>query len=408
MKRVLVSSDQRSARVFGVLFLISFATSIPALALLQPVLDDPVGYAANGGSENQIFFGVVLELLLIIANIGTASVVYPILKRENHILSLGYVTARIVECTFILAGILAVLSIVTLSQENAGVDEGAIAHTLAALKDWTFHPGARLVVGWGNGLILGYLMYRSGLVPLRRQVHQSAPWPEHRDPRWPCASSRRAAGRSRPASNLGPLLRNQGWDEGRGQGCLDDQGRPHAALSRSLLRGPGRVGWPSNPVTKLEREERPRVERREMRILASRSTSCQRKGSLLARPQATEDGCGEEAAVSAGGPRPRALARSPAHPRLHARPPGGEHHLDRGAGRTLQPDRDARHLLAPLRRRNMPSGCGAGWRRATARSSPAGKRMGNTMTIPLGSPRLPARRAKALRSLKSALGGTSG
>ena len=90
---------------------------------------------------------------------------YPILKRQNHILSLGYVTARIVECTFILVGILAVLSIVTLSQQDAGGDEGAIAYMLAALKDWTFILGPGWVVGWGNGLILGYLMYSSGLVP---------------------------------------------------------------------------------------------------------------------------------------------------------------------------------------------------------------------------------------------------
>jgi Domain of unknown function (DUF4386) len=162
-----VSPSRRISFTFGVLFLITFATSIPALLLFQPVLDDPVGYVANGGSDNQIFFGAFLELLLIIANIGTAVVVYPLLKRENHILALGYVTARIVECTFILVGILAVLSIVTLSQQDAGGDEGAIAYTLAALKDWTFILGPGWVVGWGNGLILGYLMYRSGLVPRR-------------------------------------------------------------------------------------------------------------------------------------------------------------------------------------------------------------------------------------------------
>jgi hypothetical protein len=160
-----VSPTRRISFAFGVLFLITFVTSIPALLLVQPVLDDPVGYVTNGGSDNRIFFGAFLELLLIIANIGTAVVVYPILKRQNHILSLGYVTARIVECTFILVGILAVLSIVTLSQQDAGGDEGAIAYTLAALKDWTFILGPGWVVGWGNGLILGYLMYRSELVP---------------------------------------------------------------------------------------------------------------------------------------------------------------------------------------------------------------------------------------------------
>jgi hypothetical protein len=157
--------SQRIARIFGLLYLITFVTSIPALLLYQPVLDDPVGYLTNGDSDNQILFGAFLELLLIIANIGTAVVVYPILKRQNHILSLGYVTARIVESAFILVGILAVLSIVTLSQQDAGGEEGAIAYSLAALKDWTFILGPGWVVGWGNGLILAYLMYASGLMP---------------------------------------------------------------------------------------------------------------------------------------------------------------------------------------------------------------------------------------------------
>jgi Domain of unknown function (DUF4386) len=157
--------SQTIARIFGALYLLTFVTSIGALLLFQPVLDDPAGYVANGGSDNRIFFGALLELLLIITNIGTAVVIYPIVRRQNHVLALGYVTARIVESTFILVGILAVLSIVTLSQQNAGGDEGTLAYTLAALKDWTFILGPGFIVGWGNGLILGYLMYTSGLVP---------------------------------------------------------------------------------------------------------------------------------------------------------------------------------------------------------------------------------------------------
>jgi Domain of unknown function (DUF4386) len=157
--------SQRLARIFGLLYLITFVASIPALILFQPVLDDPVGYVTAGGSDNRIFFGAFLELILILANIGTALVIYPIVKRQNHIVALGYVAARIVESTFILVGILAVLSIVTLSQQNAGGDEGAIAYTLAALKDWTFILGPGFIVGIGNGLMLAYLMYASGLMP---------------------------------------------------------------------------------------------------------------------------------------------------------------------------------------------------------------------------------------------------
>ncbi|HVD26459.1 MAG TPA: DUF4386 domain-containing protein [Gaiellaceae bacterium] len=147
------------------LYLITFITSIPALLLYQPVLDDPVGYIASAGQNNQIVFGAFLELLLIIANIGTAVVIFPVVKRQSEELALGYVTARLFECTFILVGIVAVLGIVTLQEEVASAAEGSVAYTLAAIKDWTFWLGPGWVVGWGNGLILGYLMYSSGLVP---------------------------------------------------------------------------------------------------------------------------------------------------------------------------------------------------------------------------------------------------
>ena len=147
------------------LYLVTFITSIPALVLYQPVLDHPIGYIAGAGQNNRILFGVLLELLLIIANIGTAVVIFPIVRRQSEELALGYVTARLFECAFILVGIVAVLGIVTLQKEVAGAAERSVAYTLAAIKDWTFLLGPGWVVGWGNGLILGYLMYTSGLVP---------------------------------------------------------------------------------------------------------------------------------------------------------------------------------------------------------------------------------------------------
>jgi uncharacterized protein DUF4386 len=165
MKGVFVSSDQKAARVFGVLFLITFITSIPALALFQPVLDDPAAYIAGGGKDNQIYLGALLEFLLILANVGTAVVVFPILRRQNEFLALGYVTARVIECVFLGAGIIFVLGVVSLRHDSPGAADLAVS--LAALKDWTFLFGPGFVVPFGNGLILGYLMYRSGLVPRR-------------------------------------------------------------------------------------------------------------------------------------------------------------------------------------------------------------------------------------------------
>ena len=155
--------DQRSARMFGVLFVITFLTSIAALALFQSVLDDPAGYIAGDGKDSQIYLGAFLELQLILSNVGTAVVLYPIVRRQNELLAIGYVAARIIECVFIAAGIIFVLGIVSLRQDSP--DAADLAVSLASLKDWTFLFGPGLVVPVGNGLILGYLMYTSGLVP---------------------------------------------------------------------------------------------------------------------------------------------------------------------------------------------------------------------------------------------------
>jgi hypothetical protein len=133
------------------------------------LLDDPRYIVGGGAADNGASLGALLELILIIANIGTAVVLYPVVKRVNEILALGFVTARVIESVFIGVGLLIVLSMVTLRQETAaGADAGsllAVGQSLVALQSWTFLLGPGFVVGVGNGLILGYLMYRSALVP---------------------------------------------------------------------------------------------------------------------------------------------------------------------------------------------------------------------------------------------------
>jgi hypothetical protein len=169
-RSVTPQESRRISLSTGVLFLITFIASIPALWLFQPVLDDPVGYVAGDGDSNRIFLGSLLELITIVANIGTAVVLFPLLKRQNETFALGFVASRLLECTFMAVGIISVLGIVTLQQDASSLDAaaaGSIAYTLAALKDWTFLLGPGFVVGIGNGLLLGYLMYRSELVPRR-------------------------------------------------------------------------------------------------------------------------------------------------------------------------------------------------------------------------------------------------
>jgi Domain of unknown function (DUF4386) len=160
-----VENTRRTAFIVGVLFLITFATAIPGRLLYGPVLDDP-DYVVSAGADTQIALGALLEFLLIIANVGTALWLFPILKRQHEALSLGYVSARLVENTFIAIGIINLLAILTLRQ--AGADAGSlvpVGESLVAMNDWTFLLGPGFVVGVGNGLILGYLMFRSGLVP---------------------------------------------------------------------------------------------------------------------------------------------------------------------------------------------------------------------------------------------------
>ncbi len=161
-------NPQTIARVTGVLFLISYITSIPQYIILYaPVLADP-NYIVGVGRDTLIIANF-LELLLIIATIGTAVVLFPLLRRQNEILALGYVTARIVECVFIAVGILSLLTVVALRQEAAGADPGSlvlVGSALVALHDpGSFLLGSGFFVGVGNGLILGYLMYTSRLIP---------------------------------------------------------------------------------------------------------------------------------------------------------------------------------------------------------------------------------------------------
>jgi hypothetical protein len=150
------------------LYLITFITAIPPFVYFYaPVLDDP-RYIVGAGADTRVSLGAFLEVILIIANIGTAVVLWPVLKRVNEILALGFVTARVMECVFIAVGILSLLTIVTLRQGAAGADAASlltVGKSLVALHDWTFLLGPGFMVGVGNGLILGYLMYTSALVP---------------------------------------------------------------------------------------------------------------------------------------------------------------------------------------------------------------------------------------------------
>jgi hypothetical protein len=164
-----MDSVRKSALVAGVLYLVTFITSIPALALYGPVLSD-THYILGAGADTRIFVGAFLEVLLAISGIGTAVALFPVVKRQNEGIALGYVAARIVESAIIAVGIVSVLAVVTMRQEFAGGGGDAATlviagKTLVAIHKWTFLLGPGYCAGIESGLMLGYLMYRSGLVP---------------------------------------------------------------------------------------------------------------------------------------------------------------------------------------------------------------------------------------------------
>jgi hypothetical protein len=162
---------QRLARLTGLLFLITYATSLPPFVLFYVPAHSDLAFVLGGGFDMGLSWGAFLELLLIAANIGSALTLYPVFRRRFEVLSLGFVAARIIESVFIAVGILAMMALNTL-RLNAGdagaADEASLlmaGQALLAVHDWTFNLGPGVVVGVGNGLILGYMMWRTRLLP---------------------------------------------------------------------------------------------------------------------------------------------------------------------------------------------------------------------------------------------------
>jgi hypothetical protein len=163
---------RKLAFIAGVFWVVTFVASIPALFLYAPVLDH-VHYVLGAGSDTRIEVGAFLEVILAIAGIGSAVTMFPIIKRQSESMALGFVASRMLESTIIVVGIISVLSVVTLRKGIGGASAADPAslvlagRSLVAIHKWTFLLGPGVCAGFGNGLLLGSLMYRSALVPRR-------------------------------------------------------------------------------------------------------------------------------------------------------------------------------------------------------------------------------------------------
>jgi hypothetical protein len=164
-------AERTRARIAGIFFLVTFI-SIAALPLYDSVLND-TRFIVGGGGDTRVQLGALAEIITLVAGIGTAVALYPVLRRQSEGLALGYVTVRVVESTIIAVGIVSLLAVMTLRQDlagAAGTDNASLilnGRSLVAVHDATFLLGPAFCAAIGNGLMLGYMMLRSGLVPRR-------------------------------------------------------------------------------------------------------------------------------------------------------------------------------------------------------------------------------------------------
>lgn len=164
---VPMDRERRTALVGGTFYLITFASSIPALFLIAPVLDDP-NYIIGSGADTRVLWGSLLDLVNALACIGSAVALFSVVKRQHEGFALGFVTTRIFEAAVIVIGVVSILTVVTLRQPGAAGAEATslvtAGQSLVAVRDWTFLLGPNVMASL-NAVLLGYLMYRSGLVP---------------------------------------------------------------------------------------------------------------------------------------------------------------------------------------------------------------------------------------------------
>jgi hypothetical protein len=162
-----MSSMRKTALVAGVLYLLTFISSIPAVFLQSPVLTDPNFIIGGAGADTQVRLGALFDIVNSLTAIGTAVALYAVIKRQNQGFAIGFVSSRLFEGTVLMIGVISMLSIVTLQQPGATGAQASLLvstqQTLVTVRNWTFVLGT--AVPALNAVLLGWIMYRSRLVP---------------------------------------------------------------------------------------------------------------------------------------------------------------------------------------------------------------------------------------------------
>ena len=158
--RTTLTPSRKISLAAGILYLLTFI-SVPQFILYAEVRNP--NYIAGPGPDVGVITGGILEIIVALAGIGTAVVLYPALKRQNEVLSMGFIGSRILEAATIFAGVVCLMTIVTLRKTGIGAEGLVTGRALIAMYDW-FHLGQGIMPAV-NDLLLGYLFYKSGLVP---------------------------------------------------------------------------------------------------------------------------------------------------------------------------------------------------------------------------------------------------
>jgi hypothetical protein len=164
-----MKSYRKTAIIVGVLFITATVTAILSIVFTGSILDPPDYLTKVSENENQVIISVILWLILAVSVMGIGVLMFPVLKKYNEGLALGYAGIRLIETVFIIVASLSLLSLLTLSQEYvAGVLDVSYYQpsgtSLLALYDWSFVIGTLIFLGLG-GVCLNYLLYQSKLVP---------------------------------------------------------------------------------------------------------------------------------------------------------------------------------------------------------------------------------------------------
>lgn len=169
-RRPRMSPSRKIALIGGLMYLLTFAASIPQLKLFAKIIDDPEGFITGHGSKTPLLWGSWLEVITALSGIGTAVALYPVARRVSKSAAIGFVSSRVTEAGLIIVGVVSLLTVVTMRTDLAGATGArgealrVTGHSLVEIRQWTFLLGPGVMAGI-NGLFLAYVMYRSRLVP---------------------------------------------------------------------------------------------------------------------------------------------------------------------------------------------------------------------------------------------------